>query len=151
MSLLSLDLLQQEVHPRIVRFRSTLIKTSASSARIHRLALDYAPGHSGVSSLVVKSIDPVWPGDPYGSDRELRFYRELHPQLDLTLAHPYHLGIEPSTGQRLIVMEDAETGFRFLSSRHQWTPEEIRCILRTYARFHAQGHHTLPEENQRND
>jgi hypothetical protein len=145
----SLAFLKQVVDPSISGFTSRIIKTSASPSTTYRVALEYPEGHLGVLSVIVKSIAPIWPRDPDGPDREPKFYAHLLPQLDLKHVELYHVGIDPETQCRLIVMEDLAPGYRFSEPTHLWTCDEACCMVRTYAHLHVQGGHCLPPEGER--
>jgi hypothetical protein len=131
--------LRQAVDLEIVGFKERLIKKSASPSRVYRVALAYPPGHSSVPSVIVKTISPHWPDDPHGPDREPKFYAQVLPRLELKQPRIYHVGMNPETGHRLIVMEDLAETYRFPEPSHCWTAEESRYILRAYARLHVQG------------
>jgi hypothetical protein len=145
----SLGFLREVVDPAICGFASSTIKTSASPCTIHRVALQYPQGHPGVLSVIVKSCAPNWPQDPAGPDRESRFYMHLIPQLNLSHVHLYHVGIDPDTQSRVIVMEDLAPGYRFPAPTHCWTQQEALCMVRAYARLHVQGVYCLPPEGER--
>lgn len=149
MQLLSLDLVQRTISPRITGFSTQHIQPGASPTRVYRVALEYANGHAGVPAAIVKSIAPQWPDDAHGPDRERRFYTRLSPDFDFHQPHVFHAGIDPETQHRVIVMEDLTLDYVFPPPTHFWTPDEMRCMLRTYARLHVQGQDCVPPPGQR--
>ncbi len=149
MSSLTLRSLREVIDPQISGFEDCLIKTSASPSTVHRVALSYPQGHPGVRSVIVKSIAPVWSGDPHGPDREAGFYTKLLPCLDVESPDVYHVGIEPRSQRRLIVMEDISASHRFPPPTHHWKPDEAEYMVKAYARLHVNGQRCLPPENER--
>lgn len=144
-----LRLLQQVVDPQISACRAELIKTSASPARVYRLHVRYAPGHSGAFSLIAKLIDPEWKDDPAGAAREWRFYRNLFPALHLPRPAVFFSGPDPASGQGVVLLEDVGADHRFPPARHVWTQAEAQCVLRAYAHLHHAGQHCLPAPGDR--
>lgn len=144
-----LALLRQVIDPHISGFTNSTIKVGASPSSVRRVTLRYRAGYVGVPSVIIKHIAPEWPNDPHGAERECRFYTDILPRLGIRSVHVYHTGIDPETGYRIIVMEDLAAGHVFHPPAHIWTPDEMRCLLRTYARLHAQGRDCLPAEEQR--
>jgi hypothetical protein len=144
-----LRFLRQVIDPRISAYEHCLIKTSASPSTVHRVVLVYPQGHPGVRSVILKSIAPTWSDDSNGPDRELIFYTKVLPCLDLKHPWVYYAGVDAQSGYRLLLLEDLGSGYRFPPPDHQWTPEEARCMLRTYARLHVSGRECLPAEPER--
>jgi hypothetical protein len=144
-----LRLLKQTVDPKITGFEHCLIKRSASPSTVHRVVLTYPQGHPGVRSVILKSIAPSWPGDPSGPDREVAFYNDLLPCLDLKHPKVYYAGADPDSGYRQLVLEDLASSYRFPPPTHRWTQDESRCMLRAYARLHARGCDCLPPKGER--
>lgn len=144
-----LQLLQEAVDPHITGCTAELIKTSASPAKVYRLHVSYALGHTGAFSLILKTMAEQWPDDPQGADRECRFYRDVHPRLGLGRPIVYFSGRDPAFGRRAVLMEDAGIDHRFPSPRHRWTESEARCVLDAYARLHQRGEHCLPAPGER--
>lgn len=141
---LSLDLLQRVVDPHIKSFRHTAVKTGAGPSTVFRITLEYPPCRQGLNSVILKSTAPAWPNDPHGADREALVYSALLPNLDIPRLRVYYVGVEPNTGCRQMIMEDISDRYRFPSPAHRWTREEMRCMLRTYARLHVVGRDCLP-------
>ena len=135
--------------PHIAGCQATSIKVGAFPSQVFRVALAYDEGHAGVASVILKAIAPTWPGDPHGPDREPFFYAELRQRLGLAGPHVYHVGLDPETQVRLIIMEDLSPRYSFPPPTHVWTNEEARCMLRAYARLHARGRACLPRDHQR--
>jgi hypothetical protein len=145
----SLDLFRRVVDPRVCRLTSELIKVSASPSKIYRVVLQVSRGHPAVSSVILKSIAPIWPDDPHGPDRELTFYTRLLPQMDVDHAHLYFAGVDEASQHRVIILEDIAPGYWFPLPTHVWEPVEADCVLRAYARLHDQGAGALPPEDER--
>jgi hypothetical protein len=146
---LSLHLLRQAVDPRIGGFEHSLIKTSASPSTVHRVVLTYPQDHPGVRSVILKSIAAVWPNDSEGSCREVRFYNQVLPCLDLEHPKIYYAGLDPESDLRLILMEDLAASHRFPPPVHRWTPDEAEYMVRAYAQLHVRGEHCIPPEAER--
>jgi hypothetical protein len=136
---LSLAWLQQTIDPRIAGFTVECIKTNFSLTSVARVILDYAGGHSGCRSAIVKIIAPSWPDDPHGPDREGWFYSRLFPRLEMGRPRWRHITIDPATSCRIIIMEDLAGDYRFPPPTHRWSLDEMRCALRAYARLHERG------------
>jgi hypothetical protein len=149
MSAPTLDLLRRVFDAHIRSISVQLIKASASPSQVYRVHIEYRRGSSGLGSVIVKSISPEWPSDPCGPDRERFFYTRLLPRLRLKHGHVLHVGVDPQTATRVIVMQDLSAGFTFPPPTHAWTADEARCLLRTYARLHVQGQDCLPLERER--
>lgn len=145
----SLALLRQVFTPRLRCFDRQTIKASATPATVYRLILEYDGRPTGPASTILKVVRPDWPGDPEGHDRERRFYAELAPGLELKHPHLYYAGIDPDSQCRVLLLEDLVGRHRFPPPTHAWTWEELRCLLRTYARLHVRGENCLPAAGQR--
>lgn len=145
----SLSFWQRIINTGVCSVSGELLKTSSSPAHVYRIVPAYEPGHAAVPSVILKTIAPDWPGDPYGADRELTFYTQILPQLDLKHGRIYHTGIDPITRHRLIVMEDLTRRYTFPTYAHLWTPAEMRCVLRAYAHLHVYGEAALPPPEAR--
>ena len=141
----SLSLLRARVSPSIQQVTVEPIKRSSTPAAVYRLWLDRRDKQSP-RSLVVKRIEDGRPEDPEGHRREVCFYRQLLPLLDLPHPHIYYAGPEPGTSAQLVIMEDVARTHRFPSPQHTWTQREIEQILSTYARLHASGQDFLAAE-----
>jgi len=136
-----LELVRQTVHPHVHRLRIHEIKRSATPAVIYRLTLEKpssAVSGGPPASLILKCVEAEWPDDPNGPDREPNFYATLADQLDLAGPAIFFAGCDPTSRQRLVLMEDL-SGYHLPNVRHIWKAEEARCFLRTYARLHSQG------------
>ena len=146
---LSLQLLRQAVDPRIDGFEHSLIKTSASPSTVHRVVLTYPQDHPGVRSVILKLVAAVWPNDSGGSCREVRFYNQVLPCLDLEHPKVYYAGLDPDSDFRLILMEDVAASHHFPPPAHRWTPDEAEYTVQAYAQLHVQGQRCLPPEAER--
>jgi hypothetical protein len=155
----SLSLLRSEVSPSIKRATAELIKRSSTPASVYRLRLESSDEPSAERrsraesresnaprALVAKRIEPNWPEDPRGHEREALFYRRLLPELAAPHPRIYFAGAEPGTSFHLIIMEDVANTHRFPRPRDSWSQVEIEQILRAYARLHASGQGRLRNE-----
>lgn len=141
----SLTLLRSVVHPSIRQATTELIKRSSTPATVYRLRLE-GGGKIAPDTLVVKRIDPDWPGDPRGHEREALFCRRLLPHLAAPHPRVYYAGAEPGTSSHLVIMEDVANTHHFPQPRDSWSQAEIQQILRAYARLHASGQVRLQNE-----
>jgi hypothetical protein len=98
-----------------------------------------AAAHRHVPSVIVKVTAPDWPDDPHGPDREPWFYSSLAPRLGLERPRIYFAGADPDTRCRIVVMEDLRDEYRLPPPAHHWSFEELRCVVRAYARLHQAG------------
>jgi hypothetical protein len=141
--------LRRTIDPRIAGFTTECIKTNTVQTRVHRVTLEFAGGHPGCRSIIVKTTVPGWPEDPHGPDRELWFYSKLFPRIGFDHPRVHHAGIDPATGRRILVMEDLAGDYRFPPPTHRWSFDELRCALRAYARLHQRGRERLPSADER--
>ena len=146
---LSLELLRRTVDPGISGFSQRTIKTGPAPVRVYRLNLAYRAGADGPPSIVAKVTAPNWPDDPDSVDRENRFYQRILPCLDIPHAGVIYSGVDQTAGHRLLLLEDLAVGYVFQPVRHRWSPDEVRCIVRAYARLHALGQAALPPREER--
>ena len=135
--------MRQVIAPDISAVTAEILKVSASPSVIYRLALARIGANENLS-VIAKRIAPGWPGDPYGHERECRFYRCLRPCMDLPRPHVYYAGPEPDSDHHVVIMADVAGLYRFPPPAHLWTQAEIRSSLRAYARLHVQGERCLP-------
>lgn len=133
----------------VAEFEINTIHVGAMCSQVYRVVLHAVQGHPAPASLIVKVIQPDWPDDPYGQDREWRFYRKVLPRLDIPHPKVYHLGMDPETKERMVVMEDLAGSYSFPPPTHGWTDAEACSLLRAYARLHVQGRACLPPEADR--
>ncbi|MEW5986610.1 MAG: phosphotransferase [Chloroflexota bacterium] len=145
----SLAFLRQVFTPRLRGFDQQTIKASATPATVYRLILEYDGRPAGPASTILKVVQPDWPGDPDGHDRERRFYADLAPGLELNHPLLYYEGVDPDSQCRLLLLEDLGASHRFPPPTHAWSWDELRCLLRTYARLHVRGEGCLPPAGQR--
>jgi hypothetical protein len=150
MTHLSLAFYQRNISPVVTAYKSQTIHVGAMSSTVRRVALRSNEGHPDVpSSVVVKIIEPDWPDDPYGADRERWFYSRILPKLEIAHPHVYYSGLEPETQNRLVLLADLADRYRFPPNRHIWTKAEARCVLRAYAHLHVSGRDVLRDITDR--
>jgi hypothetical protein len=133
-SILNILPLLQQIFPGVRGISLRQIKTSSTPAAVYRLALTPA----APPTLIAKIIQPDWPHDPDGPDREAGFYAEIHPRLNFTRPHVYFTGCDPLTRERVILLEDLQ-GYATRPREHAWTPAEASCFIKTYAKLHTSG------------
>lgn len=136
--------LREAVHPGIIAARSELLKMSAAPASVQRVHLAYTGTQPCRTTVLVKHILKSGQEDLYDAVRELRFYRELAPRLDIPLPQVYYAGPEPAGDGYLLVLEDLEVSYRFHEPSYVWSREELFRLLRAYARLHVAGTRVLP-------
>lgn len=146
----SLEFFREVIHPGISRYSLRTIKSSAPPAKVEEVSLCSDRDRDFKCQLIVKVVSPDWPEDPWGADRERIFYQRVFPRLGFEHPRVYFAGLNPGTGQRLIVMEDVSSRYHFPSPSYHWNLEEVFCFLRTYARFHCQAQEVLPAIGERN-
>ncbi len=88
--------------------------------------------------MIIKCIQPHWPDDPQGVDREVNFYTSVLPSLSFDHPQVYFSGCDPETNERIILLEDLDR-YHFSSRTHQWTPAEARQFINVYAQLHVGG------------
>jgi len=88
-------------------------------------------------SVVVKTIDPNGSATALETERELRFYQVLQPELCIPKPQVYFLTTDSATGFHVIVMEDLSSTFRSPTHPYQWTRAELESVLLVYARLHT--------------
>lgn len=145
----TLNLLRQAISPRIMDLAVSVIQNGPSPSIVYRVSLRYGEAHSALSSVVVKAIQPDWPNDPCGADREYTFYTRFLPYLDLKRLALYYAGTDADTRYRVLVMQDLLPDYRFPPTTHLWSDAEARCLLRAYARLHTHGRALLPPPGER--
>lgn len=139
----SLEFFRQVIHPEISGYALRTIKTSAPPAKVAAVSLYSRSNREVACRLIAKIISPDWPDDPLGQDRERFFYQRVFPRLGFEHPRVYYAGFNPGTRQRLIVMEDVSSRYRFPHPDYQWKLEEVFCFLRSYACLHARGREIL--------
>ena len=142
----TLDFFQRALGSSFNGFRLEFIKAGVEPSRVDRVILESAAGQSHPDTVILKRIAPDWPHDPLAGDRERRFYTELLPRLDAPHPRLYHAVVDPDTGYRVLLMEDLAADYAFRDRTHIWTADEVRPMLRTYARLHAHGPAALPDD-----
>jgi hypothetical protein len=135
-----------EWHPGVVVEELRVVDTahcntgSASTAGRAILALEYAPGRDlGLPSQVVLKTVLVRPGAPASMyENEVRFYRQLRPELDIETPQAYASAFDPASGTFGVVMEDLSLrSARFPNATESMSHEEITCLLDHLAALHA--------------
>lgn len=143
------EFLRQVLHPGVQAAWPERIKTSPGLACVYRVHLTYNGSNPGAATVIVKHILAECDTDPCAADRELQFYRELAPRLDIPLPRLYYAGPDPAGDGRLLVLEDLLRAYRFHRPAYTWTRAELELLLQAYARLHAAGRTALPPAGQR--
>ncbi|MEX0782902.1 MAG: phosphotransferase [Dehalococcoidia bacterium] len=104
------------------------------SSLVHRARLT-CEGHPGPPSVIVKLALPGATPAP-GFDREVRFYRELAPRMDVAVPACLWSDADADTGQWMLVLEDFPA-HAARSDEAFATTEQMRAILTEIARVHA--------------
>ena len=133
-----LALLQKAFGPDVITCHVELLKVAFSWSRVYRLSFAQL-GSSDVKSVVVKTIDPHGPATALESERELRFYEQIHPRLTIPKPEVYSLSTDATSGFHVIVMEDLTPTHRTPAHPYRWTPSELHSVLRAYAELHTQS------------
>ena len=94
-------------------------------------------GHLTRESVIVKTINPNELSNLFEAERELRFYQIIHPNLSIPKPKVFFLTTDEATGFHVIVMEDLSLTHRIPSHPYQWTKDELKSVLRTYALLHT--------------
>ena len=133
-----LDLLRQAFGNDVQDCHAELIKIALGWSRVYRATLTRkGQGRSTRESVVVKTIDPNGPATTLESERELRYYQTIHPELPIAKPETFFLTTDEATGFHIIVMEDLSLTHRFPVHPYQWTRAELHSVLRAYARLHT--------------
>ena len=88
-------------------------------------------------SVVVKTIDPNGSATAFETERELRFYQVLQPELCIPKPQVYFLTTDPASGFHVIVMEDLAATHRSPTHPYQWRRAELESVLLAYAHLHT--------------
>ena len=94
-------------------------------------------GHSTRDPIIVKTINPNGPPTALEAERELRFYQTILPGLCIPKPQVYFLTTDEASGFHIIVMEDLSSTHRIPTHPYQWTREELKSVLQTYAYLHT--------------
>lgn len=111
--------------------------------QVCRVKLEYAGADgAGPASLIAKlpATDPGsrMVGVAFGMyEREVRFYRELAPELSMPSPACYHAAYDPAAGQSVILLEDLQGG-QFGDQLAGATPEQAALAVDALARMHAE-------------
>jgi len=132
----NLALLRHALGNNVQDCHAELIKIALGWSRVYRVTLS-RQGHSTRESVVVKTIDPNGSATALETERELRFYQILHPELCIPKPQVYFLTTDEATGFHVIVMEDLASTHRIPTHPYQWTRAELASVLRAYARLHT--------------
>ena len=111
------------------------LRTVASKIRI-RVVVEQSDGSRQVRSYCVKGH---FDGSSMSSlGPETLFYRHLQPRVGVRTPRPYYTGVDESTGQSLIIMDDVlADGGQVLTAHSPYSLETIRDTLGQLARLHA--------------
>ena len=131
-----LALLRQALGNDVQDCHAELIKIALGWSRVYRVTLSQK-GHSLRESVVVKTIDPNGSATAFETERELRFYQILQPELCIPKPQVYFLTTDSATGFHVIVMEDLSLTHVIQTHPYQWTGAELRSVLLAYARLHT--------------
>jgi hypothetical protein len=113
---------------------------SASTAARAVLDLDYIAGRDcGLPNRVVLKTVLIRPGAPSSLYRnEVRFYRELRPELDLETPQVFASTFDEATGGFGVVMEDVRLrSARFPNATGSMTEPQILSVLSQLAGLHS--------------
>ena len=132
----NLDLLRQTFGNSVQDCCVELIRLVLKWRRVYRVTLSRR-GHSAPESIIIKTLGTDGPVTPLEAERELRFYQVLYPQLSIPKPLVYDLFTDPSTGFHVIMMEDLALTHRLPAFLHQWSREELKCVLHTYSCLHT--------------
>lgn len=99
---------------RVVGFRGATIGEGISLlGLVQRIELDYSsgPGQAGPDTVVIKFATPVAANRAIAMNtnmyqREIDFFREIAPRIDMPVTKCYHASIIPETGENAVVLED---------------------------------------------
>ena len=134
----NLDLLRQAFGNDVQDCHAELIKTALGWSRVYRVTLTHrGQGHLPRESVVVKTMDPNGPATTLEAERELCFYRIIHPNLPIAKPQVYFLTTDDATGFHIIVMEDLSSTHHFPTHPYQWRRAELHSVLRSYAQLHT--------------
>ena len=139
---------------RVDTFETTVLTGEKGAiGRIARLSLTYAPNDAGAppSSIIAKfsSADPERRAlyHSFGLyHREVNFYRQLAPEIELTVPRCYHSDLNTATGEHVLLLEDFAPA-RNASRADGCSPAEAELAVRKIAEFHA-GHWQNPRLEQ---
>lgn len=134
----NLGLLRQAFGNSIQDCHAELIKIALGWSRVYRVTLTRrGQGHPTRDPVIVKTINPNGPPTSLEAERELRFYQTILPGLCIPKPQVYFLATDPATGFHIIIMQDLSSTHRIPTHPYQWTRDELRSVLRTYAYLHA--------------
>jgi aminoglycoside phosphotransferase (APT) family kinase protein len=135
-----------ERHPGVAVEDLEIIETahcdsgSASTAGRVVLGLTYAPGgHGELPERVVLKTMLIRPGAPAAMyENEVRFYRDLRPELEIETPRVYASAFDEESGHFGVVMEDVTLrNARFPDARRSVTVSQITSLLDDLATLHA--------------
>jgi aminoglycoside phosphotransferase (APT) family kinase protein len=132
----NLDLLRQVFGNDIQSCHAELVKVAFGWSRVYRVTLS-RQGHSTRETVIVKTIDPNGPTAALEAERELRFYQAIHPDLCIPKPKMYYLSTDEATGFHVIMMEDLASAHISPTHPYQWSRDELKSVLLTYAKLHT--------------
>jgi hypothetical protein len=135
-----------ERHPGVEVASFEVIKTSqcgdgfASTADRVVIGLDYAPGHDAglPAQMLIKTMleRPHAPGSMY--QNEVRFYRDIRPELEIEAPRAYGSLFDRESGQFGVMMEDLNLrDARFPNATTPVSLDQVKGLLSTLATLHA--------------
>ena len=131
----TLDLLRRALGSHVQSCHAELIKTTLPWSLVYQVTL-LTQGHLTYDSVIVKAINPKGPNEALDAERELCFYKILHPKLNIPKPVIHFLTTDNVSGWHVIVMEDLSATHRIPKHPYQWTRAELKSVLRAYALLH---------------
>jgi thiamine kinase-like enzyme len=139
MDSLSLGFVRQIINQRVTRYSLQPVKVGYKPKKTYRMTLHYMEGHPGISSLIVKSSPNCAPNNVSECNREGLAYQILLPKLKIKKPEVFYNGLDQSGQSHLLFLEDLQENHIFPEDNHLWSRNQIKCVLRTYARLHISG------------
>jgi hypothetical protein len=132
----SIDFLRRGLHPAVDGCSVEALKSGLRATGVYRLRLSRRAEGAAPPSVVAKAA-PL--GDDAALAHEQRVYDDLLPRLGIPQARALFSGVDAQAGWRVLLLEDLAPRHRFEAHDHLWSPAEMRCLLRAYARLHVRG------------
>ena len=140
----------QGVYPGVVVASAREIGRIESTALKVRIELEYtdeaghnpltrlfAKGYFSDEAIAIATAAAIGPRNGFAC-REVRFYQELAPLLDVLAPQAPYSAIEPATEIGLVLMEDVEArGARCFTPLTPYRPDQAAATLQELARLHA--------------
>jgi hypothetical protein len=124
------------------------LETTASKVRM-KLVTEEPDGHQHSELLIVKGNFNPEVEYTYNTPElraiyyataahEARFYRDLAPEVPITIAESPYAGVDEETGHGVVLLEDLiAAGATFPSPLEPWTPDRVALSVRGLAALHA--------------